>query len=53
MLFMQSTKTYYMVEAINIQMFSQDSSQNIDSEHSFKITSYDHINKSKYKEGIH
>ena len=46
MLFMQSTRTYYMVETINIQIFSQDSPQTIDSEHNCKITSYDHINKS-------
>ena len=46
MLFMQSMGMYYMVEAINIQIFSQDSLQTIDSEHKYKIKSYDHINQS-------
>ena len=53
MLFMQSMRMYYIVEAINIQIFPQDSLQTIDSEHKCKITSYEHINQSKDKEGMH
>ena len=53
MLFMQWKRTYYTAEAINIQMFSQDSPQTMDSEHKCKITSYDRINQSKDKEGMH
>ena len=42
-----------MVEAINIQISPHDSPQTIDSEHNFEITSYDRINQSKDKEGMH
>ena len=50
---MQSMRMYYMSEVINIQIFSQDSSQNIDSEHNCKIISYDRINQYYDKEGMH
>ena len=53
MLFIQSMRTYYMVEAINIQIFSQDYPQTIDSEHNCKITNYDRINQYYDKEGMH
>ena len=45
-LFMQSKWIYYIMEAINIQIFLQDYPQTMDSEHNCKITSYDRINKS-------
>ena len=53
MLFMQSMGMYYMVEAINIQIFSQDYPQTINPEHKCKITSCDRINQSNDKEGMH
>ena len=46
LLFMQSMRTYYMVEAIKYPNISHDSPQTIDSEHNLKITSYDRINQS-------
>ena len=46
MLFTKSMRTYYMVEAINIQIFIHDFPQTINPENNCKIASYDCINQS-------